>query len=118
MFHLVQSSPLIGNTHPTVLIISVPIAEKDCRVSVTGQEYLGKVSTNNRGMECLAWAKLRPEQYDAKWVFFHNETSLEDVGNYCRNPSNSEEGPWCFHGNGKDDKSACEVDFCVGMSCK
>jgi len=70
-------------------------------------DYTGKHSTTVTGKTCLHWKdatkkKYRPSSYPM----------LQE--NYCRNPSNSLEGPWCYV---KNTKKAGQFEWCDIPKC-
>eukprot|EP00057_Strongylocentrotus_purpuratus_P015706 XP_011670180.1 PREDICTED: macrophage mannose receptor 1-like [Strongylocentrotus purpuratus] len=80
-----------------------------------GYLYRGKVAQTQNGSNCLAWASLDDSAYYRPGNF--PEEGLE--GNYCRNPSGSGSGPWCYYH--KDTfwytSSSCGIPKCQTTGC-
>ena len=68
----------------------VPIIE--CRQTVQGTEYKGHKAQTWNGKECLPWMSV--ENLPESFVF--PDDSIEKSFNYCRNPDNKTDGPWCY----------------------
>uniref|UniRef100_A0A8D2LSA8 Kringle domain-containing protein n=1 Tax=Varanus komodoensis TaxID=61221 RepID=A0A8D2LSA8_VARKO len=58
-----------------------------------GYDYRGTVSTTRRGVTCQRWASNSPHvpNYSPRT---HPKAHLQE--NYCRNPDNDANGPWCY----------------------
>jgi len=82
----------------------------DCKATTKGVEYNGDLSVTKSGHTCQNWASQVPQSH-RKWTNFP-EGSEELANNYCRNPDNSPDGPWCYTTNPNVRWDYCEVDFC------
>ncbi|CAG0901736.1 unnamed protein product [Darwinula stevensoni] len=96
----------------------------ECRVTVKGREYVGKVNKTETGRDCLNWypqpyenlKDFSGETYDSH---FHNLDSWSQQA-YCRNPSGKEK-PWCFISDRQLQWEYCDIPMCtdpVPPECK
>ena len=83
----------------------------ECRNTVLGTEYRGKMNHAWNGKKCYPWAFM--DINVIKKLKFPDATIYESL-NYCRNPDNSTRGPWCLYLN---DKSQIEKMYCVIPMC-
>ncbi|XP_078076531.1 prothrombin [Mustelus asterias] len=74
-----------------------------------GSNYKGNVSMTMSGRTCQFWSSNYPHrpQYNPET---HNQSDL--IKNYCRNPSDSNMGPWCYTKDPKVEAEACYVSLC------
>ena len=63
----------------------------DCKNTSSGTEYRGTISHTTNLLTCQDWNKQIPHSYTTQT--FPNAGLMK---NYCRNPDNDPEGPWCF----------------------
>ncbi|KAK7114264.1 hypothetical protein V1264_000349 [Littorina saxatilis] len=83
----------------------------ECLQSDTGPEYKGKLNVTERGYSCQRWADNSPGRYTTADDF--PDYTLEDAGNFCRNPADSETAPWCFvDGVTGVTKDNCDIFHC------
>ncbi|XP_064607266.1 inactive tyrosine-protein kinase transmembrane receptor ROR1-like isoform X2 [Liolophura sinensis] len=74
----------------------------------TGEHYKGTVNRTKSGYLCQPWTKNLPAE-----LFKQSAAYRALVGhNYCRNPGNVEEGPWCFTTNKDVQKELCNIPVC------
>ncbi|XP_062584101.1 plasminogen-like, partial [Saccostrea cucullata] len=85
----------------------VPFCE--CRDTIKGEEYRGTISHTDRGRECLRWdSPFSPEPLFA--LFLEGNSSSHE--NYCRNPANQGEKPWCFTDASGKFAEYCNIPMC------
>jgi len=74
------------NTFPFLFI--------DCKQMDHGEDYMGKRAKTISGKTCQRWDAKSPNshRYESD---FPDGTATKAV-NYCRNPGNVREGPWCY----------------------
>ena len=69
--------------------------------------YTGTISVTIHDEPCEAWT-------GSHWQNFEDvdfpDGSVAAASNFCRNPRNSEIGPWCY--TGYDTFGACDVLWC------
>jgi hypothetical protein len=57
--------------------------------------YAGNIMETETGRTCQPWDSKLPHQHNEQAVNFP-ERHLGDAQNYCRNPDNKTDGPWCY----------------------
>lgn len=92
---------------------------KKCRVSFKGLEYLGDVSHTESKIRCQAWSSNVPhvimsDVTDDKFP----ERSREKAKNYCRNPTQRSDGPWCYTMSDDLLNETCAIPLCSFSRCK
>ncbi|KAJ8302241.1 hypothetical protein KUTeg_021228, partial [Tegillarca granosa] len=75
----------------------------ECRRTVSGVDYKGKVKVTENGLLCQRW--------DSQIPHSHNFESLSSEQNYCRNP-NGKPRQWCF-----TTSSSVEFEYCTVPPC-
>lgn len=106
---------------------SAPNTNIGCKNDRQGFDYKGRVSHAIDGSLCMLWEttscvkqlnmEIESNDYDMHAIYkrsngqftFINET-LEEVQNFCRNPDNSKDGPWCF--NKECSVKRCGIPIC------
>ena len=84
-------------------VISSVAHPADCYIE--GEPYTGRLSLTNNFVPCLSWTT----QY-VKDNFEFDDPLLGDH-NYCRNPDNDLNGPWCFASD-TNQRAYCNVQRC------
>jgi len=90
----------------------------ECKTTILGEEYMGTLSTAKNGLTCHPWAS-------TSFVGTNQDNNLKDpqfldasinaAMNYCRDPDDSSEGPWCY--TSYFDYEYCDVPFCDTLQC-
>jgi len=94
-----------------------------CLTTPSGEGYVGDVNHTISGIPCQQWSFKQPHghAYDEINYFadysMHSSAIVQDVVNYCRNPSVMESvdaQPWCFTTNENVEKEYCDIPRCKG----
>ena len=80
-------------------------SESECKKDRHGVSYRGKINYTVNGHACIPWISTN---YINKDHF--PDSSSDEAFNYCRNPSHSSQGPFCFY----SDRSfeSCSISIC------
>ncbi|XP_074853711.1 prothrombin [Carettochelys insculpta] len=78
-------------------------------VADKGQNYQGNVSVTKSGIECQPWSSKFPHK-PAFNTTTHPNASLTQ--NYCRNPDEHPNGPWCYTRDPTVRREECAVPVC------
>ncbi|KAM9097595.1 hepatocyte growth factor-like protein isoform X1 [Sarcophilus harrisii] len=84
---------------------------RDCIVN-NGISYRGTVGITAEGLSCQHWNHKFPT--DHKYIPTL-QNGLEK--NYCRNPDNDQQGPWCYTTNPKVRFQTCGIKTCQEATC-
>jgi len=76
-----------------------------------GLSYRGLVTSTTSGRTCQKWLDTKPHEPGMEPS---NENGLGNH-NFCRNPDESEEKPWCFTQDPSVEKEVCNVPVCPGL---
>ena len=83
-----------------------------------GRDYRGRMSITKSGKACQSWVSQIPHNH-TRTPFNFPDAGLGDH-NYCRNPDNATQGPWCYTTNSSVlweyccvgyPRSSCESEF-------
>jgi len=83
---------------------------KECKETALGKEYAGK-QDNAGGTPCLAWSSGKAKVWNNYNVANFPEGSEAEAGNFCRNPTNFNRGPWCITA-GRPGYKLCNIPDC------
>ncbi|XP_071838886.1 uncharacterized protein [Apostichopus japonicus] len=81
-----------------------------------GYLYRGKADVTEEGKDCLYWNQLTTMAYYRPATFPNAGLN----GNYCRNPSGSRYGPWCYYNTttfGSYVSKPCNIEICEVIGC-
>ncbi|XP_046897617.1 prothrombin isoform X2 [Hypomesus transpacificus] len=93
---------------PAVQSTKMYAQKKDC-LSNIGVDYIGTLSTTLQARTCLPWTE-PSVQARIKGKGFIPEVKLDK--NYCRNPDEDPEGPWCFVEKNGTTVEYCDLELC------
>ncbi|XP_034035444.1 prothrombin isoform X1 [Thalassophryne amazonica] len=95
-------------THSSISVIR-DCVEGQC-ISGKGLTYEGNINITQSGRQCQYWGSNFPHpiirEYNA------SEPGSKLIENFCRNPNNSVDGPWCFTRDPTVPKETCRVPIC------
>ncbi|KAL2303395.1 hypothetical protein Nmel_008662 [Mimus melanotis] len=80
--------------------------EGNCALGL-GQNYRGTISHTKSGIECQVWTSKYPHIPKFNATIYPNL-----IENYCRNPDNNSEGPWCYTRDPTVEREACPIPVC------
>lgn len=96
-------------------LISFHLGEEDCKKTIKGLEYRGKISTTTSGRTCQRWDSQSPHSHSG--YAEHLPGGASSHKNFCRNPKDSwEKRPWCYTTDQRKRWEYCDVPFC-GKYC-
>lgn len=75
----------------------------------TGENYRGRINRTKSGFACQAWDKQKPHEH-VLWPSHYRE--LAGGHNFCRNPGNGLDKPWCFTTNPDVRAEKCDIPKC------
>jgi len=81
-----------------------------CKTTKKGVEYGGSIGVTESGLTCQRWDSQTPHK--------HRFGKLAAEENFCRNPSNHPDGPWCYTTNPNKRWEACPVTICPTAHCR
>jgi len=84
----------------------------DCRDTTMGLEYKGKISVTKNGRSCQRWDAQAPHAHTRKDASKYPDATLADAADYCRNPDNEPNGPWCYTTDSDKRWEYCDVPMC------
>ncbi|XP_018522678.1 prothrombin [Lates calcarifer] len=75
-----------------------------------GVNYEGDINITVSGRQCQYWSSSFPHPIIREFNASEPNSNLKE--NFCRNPDNRPEGPWCFTKDPTVQKEACSVPRC------
>ncbi|XP_792459.2 inactive tyrosine-protein kinase transmembrane receptor ROR1 isoform X1 [Strongylocentrotus purpuratus] len=105
--------PAIGtNANANCIRVGLPdvaaVTDHKC-YNDTGEDYRGRINTTKSGFACQSWDKQEPHEH-ALWPSHYRE--LAGGHNFCRNPGNGLDKPWCFTTNPDVRAEKCDIPRC------
>ena len=85
----------------------------DCKTTTLGKEYDGTLSRTNSGKTCQAWTAKTPHNHNRDMMAFP-DGSAAAAENYCRNPDDEPNGPWCYTTDPNTRWQYCNISMCLG----
>ncbi|XP_006882836.1 PREDICTED: plasminogen-like isoform X2 [Elephantulus edwardii] len=91
-----------------VVLFEKRIYLSECRVG-NGRHYRGTMAKTRTGLDCQRWSDTTPHKPN----YYPEKYPLEGLEeNYCRNPDDSESGPWCYTTDPKTRYDYCNIPEC------
>jgi hypothetical protein len=87
-----------------------------CRYTTRGDTYNGNQVWTKSGILCQRWDVQSPHNHTYTNESMFPDSRLQDAANYCRNPDNDPEEPWCYTTNPLYEKDYCSIPLGSGMS--
>ena len=79
-----------------------------------GGEYFGTQNQTQSGVECIPWSEISSPPFKDNFVKSIKKDS-DDYKNFCRNPDEDLEGPWCLiPGTPVQSWAYCGIPLCAG----
>ncbi|XP_052025692.1 plasminogen [Apodemus sylvaticus] len=91
-----------------VILFEKRVYLSECKTG-SGKGYRGTMSRTKSGVACQKWSATSPHVPKFSPSTHPNE-GLEE--NYCRNPDNDEEGPWCYTTDPDKRFDYCDIPEC------
>lgn len=108
-----SSLPVAGSkASENCMRVNIPTVEEitgDTCYKGNGQGYRGKINTTVGGFPCQPWHLKTPHDHSL-WPSDYHE--LAGGHNYCRNPGNALDKPWCFTMNPQERVQLCDIVEC------
>ncbi|KAK3930168.1 Plasminogen [Frankliniella fusca] len=83
-----------------------------CRLAGTANDYMGARNVSRAGRACEPWAVAAPPSLSNGSLY--PEQDVKEASNFCRNPSRSVAGAWCFTA---DTTNSTAADLCDIRDC-
>ncbi|CAB4016143.1 Hemicentin-1, partial [Paramuricea clavata] len=80
----------------------------DC-LYLNGSSYHGNISVTSSGIPCQSWTEQCPHRQTMNKTY----PELNNAENYCRNPQNSGQRPWCFTTDRNKRWEYCDIPKCI-----
>ncbi|CAL8316864.1 unnamed protein product [Boreogadus saida] len=107
----VVAPPLLPDPSPSVTTaVTDSVPERDCRVG-NGGTYRGSTSMTSTGVTCQAWSSQVPHKHNRFIPQMHPGLGLDR--NYCRNPDDDVNGPWCYTTDSSKKWDYCQIPECA-----
>ena len=84
----------------------------DCKKTKEGLEYMGKTDYTKSGRKCQRWDSNTPHSHSNNAGEKFPDKSVSEASNYCRNPDNHPEGPWCYTMDKAVRWEICPIESC------
>ncbi len=87
-------------------------SEPTCKTHIRGMAYTGELSVTTSGRTCQRWDSQFPHTHKQTDPADYPDASIGDAANYCRNPKDREDGPWCLTTDPEVKWEYCDVPVC------
>ena len=73
---------------------------------------MGHAATTVSGFMCQRWDSQHPHGHTRNNPTMFPDKTLEEAENFCRNPDNEPDGPWCYTTNLEKRWEYCDIPHC------
>uniref|UniRef100_K1Q4J9 Plasminogen n=1 Tax=Magallana gigas TaxID=29159 RepID=K1Q4J9_MAGGI len=80
------------------------VSAEDCYRTKLGRGYNGKVNVTASGRDCQPWGSHQPHAHNFTWLWTEE--------NFCRNPDDRANGPWCYTMDPETVLESCGISQC------
>ncbi|CAB4026558.1 Hypothetical predicted protein [Paramuricea clavata] len=87
------------------------LEKEDC-LYLDGSSYYGNISMTASGISCQSWTEQCPHRHTMNKTY----PELNNAENYCRNPQNSGQRPWCFTTDRHKRWEYCDIPKCIPVN--
>ena len=91
------------------------VSAADCKKTTLGKDYTGTLSKTISGRTCQRWDSQTPHPHANTRADWFPDVTVKDAANYCRNPADWAEGPFCFTTDQEVQWEICDLPFCEGI---
>ncbi|CAB3998077.1 Hypothetical predicted protein [Paramuricea clavata] len=98
-----------GNTPECMYYDRKESLEKENCLYLNGSSYHGNISVTSSGIPCQSWTEQCPHRHTMNKTY----PELNNAKNYCRNPQNSGQRPWCFTTDRNKRWEYCDIPKCI-----
>ena len=101
---------VIQQSNTASLLFSI-LFTGSCKLTKKGVLYRGRARNTKGGIPCQDWSSQSPHRHSFQPEKYR---TMRLKRNYCRNPDNEPEGPWCYTASKKLRWDYCDVPMCSG----
>ena len=98
-------------------VISCALTPSGCRQTQLGNAYRGEHVFTASGRLCQRWDRQYPHSHSHTDASLFPDRGLSDASNYCRNPDDDPNGPWCYTTDPDETRETCNIPLCSGKLC-
>ena len=86
----------------------------ECNPTVRGTNYFGRQTMTASGRICQYWSRQQPHAHNYTVDEEFPDKTVVAASNYCRNPDQRVEGPWCYTQDPDVQWETCNLMPCQG----
>ena len=83
-------------------------------MTILGTDYVGTLAMTKTGLTCQQWTDPEGLPRDEANPTVFPDGSIDAAENFCRNPGNMTEGPWCYTTDPYVRWEYCNIPWCSG----
>ncbi|CAH1777248.1 unnamed protein product [Owenia fusiformis] len=107
--------PMCDNYPDFVIPTLRPPHVEECKKTRLGKNYMGRNIYTTSGKVCQDWTSQYPHRHDVYEDSQFPDYTIGSALNYCRNPTNKPNGPWCFTTDINTEWEYCAINYCDCM---